>query len=203
MTTTRKTTRASPVTTTTTTPVTNCQLKALIDQGVANALVARDADRSWNGNDSYDSRTGSRRIERTTRECTYTEFLKYQPMNFKGTEGVVVGQDAAHNIPWGTLIKMMAAKYCPQNEIKKLEIEIWKLKVKGTNMTSYTQRFQGLALICERMFLEESDKIKRYVCGLPDMIHGSVIVSRLKAMQDAVEFETELMDKKIHTFAEC
>ncbi|GJZ42285.1 reverse transcriptase domain-containing protein [Tanacetum coccineum] len=39
-------------------------------------------------------------------------------------------------------------------------------------------------------------------CGLPDMIHRSVMASKPKTMQDAVEFETELMDKKIRTFAE-
>nr|GEV36476.1 hypothetical protein [Tanacetum cinerariifolium] len=48
-------------TTTTTTHVTNAQLKVLIDQGVADALVARDADRSQNGKDSHDSRTCVRR----------------------------------------------------------------------------------------------------------------------------------------------
>nr|GEV76175.1 reverse transcriptase domain-containing protein [Tanacetum cinerariifolium] len=84
----RRTTRASPATTTTTTPVTNAQLKALIDQGVANVLAVRDTDRSWNDDDSHNSGTGSRRTERTAHECTYTDFLKCQPMNFKGTEGV-------------------------------------------------------------------------------------------------------------------
>nr|GEW21306.1 reverse transcriptase domain-containing protein [Tanacetum cinerariifolium] len=48
----------------------------------------------------------------------------------------------------------------------------------------------------------ESDKIENYVGGLPDMIHGSVMASKPKIMQDAVEFVTELMDKKIRTFAE-
>ncbi|GJS48717.1 hypothetical protein Tco_0598838 [Tanacetum coccineum] len=86
---TKRTTRASPTTTTTTTPVTNAQLKALIDQGVADALVARNADRSRNGNDSHNSGTSSRRIERTARECTYTDFLKCQSINFKGTKGFV------------------------------------------------------------------------------------------------------------------
>ncbi|GKC26907.1 hypothetical protein Tco_1034201 [Tanacetum coccineum] len=60
---TKRTTRASPATTTTTTPVTNSQLKALIDQGIADALAAHDADKSRNSNDSYNSRTGSRRTE--------------------------------------------------------------------------------------------------------------------------------------------
>ncbi|GJV17592.1 reverse transcriptase domain-containing protein, partial [Tanacetum coccineum] len=92
-----------------------------------------------------------------------------------------VGHDAAYGVPWNTLMKMMTAKYCPQNEIKILEMEIWKLKVKGTDLASYTQRFQELALLCGRMFPEESDKIEKY---------------------DAVEFATELMDKKIRTFVE-
>ncbi|GJY81965.1 reverse transcriptase domain-containing protein [Tanacetum coccineum] len=95
--------------------------------------------------------------------------------------------------PWGALVL---------GEIKKLEAEMWNLKVKGTNMISYNQHFQELALMCARMFLEESDKIEKYVDGLPDMIHGSVMASKLKTMQDAIEFETELMDKKMRTFAE-
>ncbi|GJZ88507.1 putative reverse transcriptase domain-containing protein [Tanacetum coccineum] len=44
-----------------------------------------------------------------------------------------VGHDAAYGMPWQTLMKMMTAKYCPRNEIKKLEIEIWNLKVKDEN----------------------------------------------------------------------
>ncbi|GKE05434.1 hypothetical protein Tco_1397452 [Tanacetum coccineum] len=70
-------------------------------------------------------------------------------------------------------------KYCPRDEIKKLEAELWNLKVK------------------------ESDKIERYVGGLPYMIHRSVVASRPKTMQEAIEIATELMDKKICTFAEC
>ncbi|GJY58200.1 putative reverse transcriptase domain-containing protein [Tanacetum coccineum] len=209
--------------TTNTTFVTNAQLQAMIDQGVTTALAARDADRNTNGDDSHNSGTGVRRTERTARECTYTEFLICQPLNFKSTEGVAglsqwfermesvfhisnctvenqvkiatctpnsvaltwwnthvktVGHDAAYGMPWKTLMKMMPDKSCPQNEIKKLEIEIWDLKVK------------------------ESDKIEKYVGGLPDMIHGSVVASKPKTMQEAVEIATELMDKKIHSFAE-
>ncbi|GKE17043.1 hypothetical protein Tco_1424620, partial [Tanacetum coccineum] len=39
---------------------------------------------------------------------------------------------------------------------------------------------------------EESDKIEKYVSGLPDMIHRSVVASKPKTMQDAVEIATEL-----------
>ncbi|GJS32057.1 hypothetical protein Tco_0530439 [Tanacetum coccineum] len=60
----------------------------MIDQGVTAALAARDANRSTNGDDSHNSGTGVRRTERATRECTYTDFLKCKPLNFKGTKGV-------------------------------------------------------------------------------------------------------------------
>nr|GEX23754.1 hypothetical protein [Tanacetum cinerariifolium] len=81
----------------------------------------------------------------------------------------------------------MTDKYYPRGKIKKLEVEMWNLKVKGTDVVSYNQRFQELALMCARMFPEELDKIKRYVSGFPDMIHGSVMASKPKTMQDAGE----------------
>nr|GFB49709.1 putative reverse transcriptase domain-containing protein [Tanacetum cinerariifolium] len=97
---------------------------------------------------------------------------------------------------WKTLMKMMTDKYCPRNEIRKLEMELWELKVKGTDLESYTQRFQELAFLCGRMFFEESDKIEKYVGGLPDMIHESVVASKPKTMQEAIKIATELMDKR-------
>ncbi|GKB73163.1 putative reverse transcriptase domain-containing protein [Tanacetum coccineum] len=58
----KRTTRSTPATITTpTTSVTDEQLKRLIDQGVVDALAARDANRSRNGEDSHDSGTGVRR----------------------------------------------------------------------------------------------------------------------------------------------
>ncbi|GJR33864.1 putative reverse transcriptase domain-containing protein [Tanacetum coccineum] len=113
-----------------------------------------------------------------------------------------VGHDVAYAMTWTTLKKKMTENYCPRGEIKKLEVELWNLKVKGTDVIGYNQRFQELALMYVKMFPEESDKIERYVSGLPDMIHGSVVASKPKTMQDAIEMATELMDKKISTFAE-
>ncbi|GJW10953.1 reverse transcriptase domain-containing protein [Tanacetum coccineum] len=166
---------------------------------------------------------GGRRQAPLARECTYPDFMKCKPLYFKGTEGVVeltqwfkimetvfhisnctvenqikfatctllrsaltwwnshvktIGHDVAYAMTWTNLKKNMTDKYCPRGKIKKLEVEMWNLKVK------------------------ESDKIERYVGGFFDMIHGSVIASKPKTMQDEIEFETELMDKKICTFTE-
>ncbi|GJU01748.1 putative reverse transcriptase domain-containing protein [Tanacetum coccineum] len=190
----KRTTRSTPVATTaTTTTVTNSQLKAMIDQGVTAALAARDADRSMNGDDSYNSRTGG------------TEGVVELTQLFEKIETVfsISNCSMENQIKFSTYLKKkMIDKYCPSTDIKKLKAELWNLKVKGTNVIGYNQCFQELALMCVRMFPEESDKIKRYVGGLPDMIHESVVASKPKKMQEAIEIETELLDKKICTFAE-
>ncbi|GKA10235.1 putative reverse transcriptase domain-containing protein [Tanacetum coccineum] len=225
----KRATRSTPATTTTpaptattTTTVTNAQLQAMIDQGVSAALAARDATR--NGTDSHSSGTGVRGSERVARECTYQDFMKCKPLYFKGTEGVVeltqwfermetvfrisncsvenqvkfstctllasaltwwnshvmtVTHDVAYSMTWVDLRKKMTDKYCPRNEMKKLEVELWNLKV-----------------------IEESDKIERFVGGLPDMIHGNIVASKPKTMQAAIEMATELMDKRVNTMAE-
>ncbi|GJW22240.1 putative reverse transcriptase domain-containing protein [Tanacetum coccineum] len=84
-----------------------------------------------------------------------------------------VGHDVAYAITWTNLKKKMIDKYYPRGKIKKLEAKMWNLKVKGTDVVGYNQQFQELALMCARMFPEESDKIEKYVDGLPDMIHRS------------------------------
>ncbi|GJX96800.1 putative reverse transcriptase domain-containing protein [Tanacetum coccineum] len=96
---------------------------------------------------------------------------------------------------------MMTDKYCPRGEIKKIETEMWNLKVKGIDVVAYNRRFQQLALMCARMFPEEVDKIEKYISGLPDMILGSVKASKPKTMQEAIEFTTKLMDEKTHACA--
>nr|GFA80801.1 putative reverse transcriptase domain-containing protein [Tanacetum cinerariifolium] len=53
--------RRTTTTSATTTPMTDAQIKAQIERVVAAALAECDADRSRNGNDSHDSRTGGRR----------------------------------------------------------------------------------------------------------------------------------------------
>ncbi|GJX72457.1 putative reverse transcriptase domain-containing protein [Tanacetum coccineum] len=239
-----RSTRAPPTPNEPTTTVTEAQLQALIDQGVAAAMAEAEASRVRNG---YNSNGSGPRPAQTARECSYSEFLKCKPLDFKGTEGVVgltrwfekmesvfsisncpatsqvkfatctlqddaltwwnahvktTTTEAAHAMPWAALKKMMTDKYCPRGEIKKIETEMWNLKVKGTDVVTYSRRFQQLALMCSRMFPEEIDKVEKYIGGLPDMILGSVKASKSKTMQEVIEFTTELMEDKTHAYAE-
>nr|GEX74355.1 reverse transcriptase domain-containing protein [Tanacetum cinerariifolium] len=118
-------------------------IKALMAQGVADALADYEAKRgSGNGHDSHGSRSGKGRTSNTDRVCTYKDFLNCQPLNNKGTEGVV-------------------------------------------------------ALMCGRMFPNESYQVEKYVGRLLDMIQGSMMASKPKTMQEAIEIDNDLMDQKV------
>ncbi|GJV66015.1 putative reverse transcriptase domain-containing protein [Tanacetum coccineum] len=74
----------------------------MIDEGVTAVLAARATTR--NGDDSHTSGTGVRRNERAVRET--------------------VTNDVAYAMTWTDLKKKMTTKYCPRNEIKKIEVEM-------------------------------------------------------------------------------
>nr|GEY46661.1 reverse transcriptase domain-containing protein [Tanacetum cinerariifolium] len=66
----------------------------------------------------------------------------------------------------------------------------------------YTLRFQELALLCGRTFLDESDEVERYVGRLLEMIRGNVMSYEPKSMQKAIEFANDQMDQKIFGIAD-
>nr|GEV19037.1 reverse transcriptase domain-containing protein [Tanacetum cinerariifolium] len=105
-----------------------------------------------------------------------------------------LGHDAAYAMTWETLKKKMVDKYYPKGEIKKLEIKLWNLKVKGNDVVSYTQRFQELALMCTKFISDEREKVDKYIDGLPDNIYENVMSARPKTHDEAIELANDLMD---------
>nr|GEV51909.1 putative reverse transcriptase domain-containing protein [Tanacetum cinerariifolium] len=130
---------------------------------------------STNGDGSHSSHEDNRRNVQTARPCFYANFMKCQPLNFKGTEGV--------------------------GEIKKLEIMLWNLIVKENNVSAYTECFQELTLICTKFVADETEKIDKYVSGLPDNIYESVKASKPKMLDETIELANDLMDLKLRTYA--
>nr|GFA10814.1 putative reverse transcriptase domain-containing protein [Tanacetum cinerariifolium] len=172
-------------------------VQAMIDQALMRNFT--------NGDGSHSSHEDNRRNVQTARPCFYTDFMKCQPLNFKGTKGVSqirsLGPDT-YSMTWKVLNKKMMDKYCPQGEIKKLEIKLWNLKVKGNDVLAYTEPFQELTLICTKFVANETEKINKYVSGLSDNIYGSVKASKPKTLDETIELANDLMDQKLRTCAE-
>ncbi|GJZ27816.1 putative reverse transcriptase domain-containing protein, partial [Tanacetum coccineum] len=215
-------------------------IEELIAQRVAEALANYKATRTTNAletknqsqngsdddngngdggnNENGNLNENGRGVMPVARVCTYQEFTKCQPLNFKGTKGVVglrrwkqcstsaivqrtIRVDAVFSMTWRDLIKLMTELYCLRNEIQKMELELWNLTVKNNDLAAYTQIFQELTLLCTRMVLGEEDRIERYVGGLPDNIQGNVMSAEPMRLKDAIRLANSLMDQKLKGYA--
>ncbi|GJW42249.1 putative reverse transcriptase domain-containing protein [Tanacetum coccineum] len=190
------------------TPMTAVVVEQLIEARVSAALANHETLRNstnGHGDESHNSKTRIRGTVRTPRECANKDFLNYKPLTFKGTEGVVVlsqwfeKMESVFHISNCAVENQVKSATCTffgnaltWGEIKKLEIKLWNLKVKGTDVASYTLRFQELTLMCGRMFHEELEEVKKYVGGLPDMIRGNMDQKVLTITERQVEQKRKL-----------
>ncbi|GKC75983.1 reverse transcriptase domain-containing protein [Tanacetum coccineum] len=108
----------------------------------------------------------------------------------------------AYAMTWEVLKKKMTDKYCSQGEIKKLEIKLWNLKVKGNNVPAYTERFQELTLICTKFVANETEKVDKYISRLLDNIYRNIKSARPKTLDETIELANDLMVQKLRTYAE-
>nr|GEU43615.1 reverse transcriptase domain-containing protein [Tanacetum cinerariifolium] len=168
---------------------------------VAAALAERNADKSRNVDDSNDLGTGRRRQVSTVRECTYTDFLKCQPMNFKGTEGVISltqwleKMESVFHISNYTVACQVNFTTCYGNaltwwnsHVRVVRHDIafampWKT-LKKMMTDKYCPRSEIKKLETKMWNLEELDVIGNYVGGLPDMIHGSMKADNKRKFKD-------------------
>ncbi|GJS96970.1 hypothetical protein Tco_0803938 [Tanacetum coccineum] len=146
-------------------PMTAAAVEQLVTDRVSAALANHDTLRNstnGHGDGSHNSGTGTRGATRTPPTVLQRTKLSSQlalslgmPL-LRGTPTRRRFLNRVCFMPWTGKHweKLMTVKYCPRGEIKKLEVELWNLKVKCTDIPSYTLRFQELALMCGRMFLE-------------------------------------------------
>ncbi|GJR23416.1 putative reverse transcriptase domain-containing protein [Tanacetum coccineum] len=161
----------------------------------------------------------NRRNVQTTRPCFYTDFMKCQPLNFNGTEGVVgltrwiekmesvfniSGCAIKNQVKFATCTLLGAALTWWNGQIRTLGLEAYAMtwEVKGNDVPAYTKRFQELTLICTKFIANETEKVDKYISGLPDNIYGNVKSARPKTLDETIELANDLMDQKLRTYAE-
>ncbi|GJW17480.1 putative reverse transcriptase domain-containing protein [Tanacetum coccineum] len=83
-----------------------------------------------------------------------------------------------------------------------MENELWNLKVKGTNLTAYNQRFQELILLCPEMVPNPDRLLEHYIDGLPLNIKGNVTSSKPVDLHEAIEMAQGLMYQVVQELGE-
>ncbi|GJS95548.1 reverse transcriptase domain-containing protein [Tanacetum coccineum] len=179
------------------------------------AMIDRAIQRNSNQDDgSQSSRGGIRRHVQPARVCSYPDFMKCQPLNFKGTEGIVglsqwlEKMESIFHIS-GCAVEnqvrendVAAYTQCFQELALMCTKSLTDETAKIDKTMHYTHGFQELALMCTKFLADETEKVDKYNSGLPDNIHGNVMSARPKTLDDAIELAKDLMDQKLRTYAE-
>ncbi|GJT87065.1 putative reverse transcriptase domain-containing protein, partial [Tanacetum coccineum] len=120
------------------------------------------------GNSYKNQNVNFRGFRPVARECTYQDFLKCQPLNLKGMEGVV-GLTHCALTWWNT-------------HIRTIGIEV-----------PYAMTWAELM----KMVPDEEDKVERFIGGLPDNSQGNVIAAEPTRLQEVIRIANNLMDQKL------
>ncbi|GJY90971.1 putative reverse transcriptase domain-containing protein [Tanacetum coccineum] len=114
----------------------------------------------------------------------------------KAIKVATMGLEAANQIGWTKMRRLITEEFCPIEEIQPMEHELWNLKVKDFDITAYTKRFLELVQLCLEMVPSERKKIEAYIRGLTDNIKGTVIGSKPTSLNEAVCMAHALMEQK-------
>ncbi|GKB14133.1 hypothetical protein Tco_0848056 [Tanacetum coccineum] len=96
-----------------------------------------------------------------------------------------IGIDVANGTPWTEVRKWMTEEFCPRSVLQRWQ-ELYNLKLKGTDIYGYTNRFHELALLYPRMVEPEQVKVEQYIHELSKNIRSDVTSSRPAGIDEAV-----------------
>ncbi|GJV59345.1 hypothetical protein Tco_1465445 [Tanacetum coccineum] len=207
-------------------------IEELVNRRVEEALAAYEATRAanaleaenqiQNSNDGYNRNSGNgdgengnggnenpnennRDAMPVARECTYQDFMKCQPLNFKGIEGVV------GLIKW---FKKMETVFHISNFPEKDQVKYATCTLLNSALTwwnshkrtigakvAFAMSWRELMKLMAEMVPKEEDRVKKFIGGLPDNIQGNVITDEPTRLQDAVRIANNLMDQKLKGYA--
>nr|GFA10862.1 putative reverse transcriptase domain, ribonuclease H-like domain protein [Tanacetum cinerariifolium] len=117
--------------------------------------------------------------------CTYATFIKCDPLPFNETKGAV------GLCQWfEKLESVFQISECKEKDRsvmrKRMEQELYNLRMKGMYIDGYTNQFHELDLLCPRMVEPEAVKVEQYLRGLTKSISGDVTSSQPTTINDAV-----------------
>nr|GEY01776.1 hypothetical protein [Tanacetum cinerariifolium] len=113
-----------------------------------------------------------------------------------------LGHEAAYAMTWGNLKKKMTDKYCPKVKSRNLKLNCGILGSREIMLQPILSISKIIALMCTKFLADETEKVDKYISGLPNNIHGNVMSTRPKNLEETIELANDLMDHKQRTYAE-
>ncbi|GKB83511.1 putative reverse transcriptase domain-containing protein [Tanacetum coccineum] len=124
--------------------------------GKANARRTRGKNPQWRWGQRWGSvvREDSREMVFGISECAEARKVKFAAATLQGraltwwnSQVATMGLEAANQIGWTEMKRIMTEEFCPIEEVQRMEHELWNLKVKEFDITAYTKRFHELGTV--------------------------------------------------------
>nr|GEW26469.1 putative reverse transcriptase domain-containing protein [Tanacetum cinerariifolium] len=161
---------------------------------------------STNGDGRHSSHEDNRRNVQTKRPCFYDDFMKCQPLNFKGTEGIVgltrwiEKMESVFQISGCTIENQVKFATCT---LLDAALTWWNSQIRSLGPDAYLMTWEVLKKKKDGQFVaDETEKIDKYVSGLPDNIYEIMKASKPRTLDETIELANDLMDQKLRTYAE-
>ncbi|KAI3825477.1 hypothetical protein L1987_06967 [Smallanthus sonchifolius] len=102
--------------------------------------------------------------------------------------------NAINRMTWDDLKKQIIQKFCPQNEIDRVENEFLNLKAGNKTHRQYTSRFNELAQLVPHLVETEDRLIKYYVKGLPQRVRVHIKANLPSTFESVVNLSGIIYD---------
>ncbi|KAJ0532171.1 putative transcription factor interactor and regulator CCHC(Zn) family [Helianthus annuus] len=137
-------------------------------------------------------------------ECPEARRVKYATGTLEGialtwwnAQVQLLGLAAANATPWNDFKELIKREYCMRDDIHKLEVEFFHLKMTGSEIEAYTKRSNELAVLCPTMVDPPIRRIELYLKGLAPEIQSHVTSANLNNIQDIQRLAHRLTDQAV------
>ncbi|GJT01860.1 putative reverse transcriptase domain-containing protein [Tanacetum coccineum] len=156
-------------------------IQAMIDQAILR--------NSTNGDGSHSSHGDNRRNVQTVRPCFYADFMKCQPLTplLKGLKrGRLTRWIEKDGVRFSISVVCAIENQIEVSHITPVsccvDLEEWRLRTIGLGICNDLG-----TLICTKFVANETEKVDKYMSGLPDNIYGNVKSARPKTLDEDIE----------------
>nr|GFA55259.1 hypothetical protein [Tanacetum cinerariifolium] len=159
---------------------------------------------SGGGDGSHSSHAENPRNMHTARPFYYADFMKCHPLNFKGTEGAVgltrwidkmesvfniSGCDVENQVKFATCTLLDATLTWWNSQIRTLVPDAYTM-----TWSVFKKKMTDKYCPLGEFVSNETEKVDKYISGLPDNIYGNVKSSKPKTLDETIELANNLMD---------
>nr|GFC63268.1 hypothetical protein [Tanacetum cinerariifolium] len=179
-------------------------VQTMIDQALLRNSGGKDG--------SHSSHAENPKNMHTARPCYYANFMKCHPLNFKRTKGAVgltlwiKKMESAFNISGCAVETSVKFTTCT---LLDATLTWWNSQIRTLGPDAYIMAWTVLKKKMTDKYCplgefvsNETEKVDKYISGLPDNIYGNVKSSKPKTLDETIELANELMDQELRTYAE-